>query len=212
MPAKRPARSRSPRATSREASASTPTAPTALGARERILRTADALFYQRGVRSVGIDEIIAVAGVAKASLYRYFESKDALVAEYLRLRDEQWFASFVSAVELRSATPRGRLLAVFDVLEEWFQGDDFRGCAFQNAVVELADRRHPGHAIAVANKQAVRRYLRDVAAEAGIADGGGLGDQIAVLAEGAIVTAMLDDSPAPARVARRAAETLLRSA
>ena len=184
----------------------------AAGARERILRAADDLFYQRGVRNVGIDEIIAVAGVAKASLYKHFPSKDALVAEYLRLRHERWIASFVSTVEGRAPMPRERLVAVFDVLEEWFETEDFRGCAFQNAAVELADRRHEAHAAVLANKRAVRAYLTELAGQAGLADPEGVSAQLALLAEGAIITAQLEGSAAPARVAREAAETLLRRA
>lgn len=182
------------------------------GARARILAAADDLLYRRGVRNVGIDEIIAVAGVAKASLYKHFASKDALVAEYLRLRHERWYASFVSAVELLAEAPRERLIAVFAVLEEWFQSEDFRGCAFQNAAVELADRRHEAHAAVLANKGAVRAYLTALAARAGLRDPAGVSAQLALLAEGAIITAQLEGSPAAARVARQAAETLLRTA
>ena len=182
------------------------------GARARILAAADDLFYRRGVRNVGIDEIIAVAGVAKASLYKHFASKDALVAEYLRLRHERWYASFVAAVELLAEAPRARLVAVFHVLEEWFQSEDFRGCAFQNAAVELADRRHEAHAAVLANKRAVRAYLTELAAQAGLGDPEGVSAQLALLAEGAIITAQLEGSPAAARVARQAAETLLRTA
>lgn len=182
------------------------------GARERILAAADDLFYRRGVRNVGIDEVIAVAGVAKASLYKHFPSKDVLVAEYLRLRNERWFASFVFVVERTATAPRQRLIAVFDVLEEWFEGDDFRGCAFQNAAVELADREHEAHAVVLANKRAVRDYLEQLGLQAGFGDPAAVSAQLALLAEGAIITAHLEGSPAPARAARRAAETLLQSA
>jgi AcrR family transcriptional regulator len=199
----------------RLASAPTQTAalrPPTGGARERLLRAADDLFYHRGVRSVGIDEIIAVAGVAKASLYKHFDSKDALVAEYLRLRNERWLAWFTGAVAQHADAPRERLLAVFDVLGEWFQGEDFRGCAFQNAAVELADRAHAGYSVVLANRRAVGAYLKDLATKAGFDDPRSVSEQLAVLAEGAIITALLDGSEKSARVAREAAETILQTA
>ncbi len=182
------------------------------GARERLLEAADALFYARGVRTVGIDEVIAHAGVAKASLYKHFASKDELVAEYVRRRDAAWRAWFAAEVERRGRTPRERLLAVFDALGAWFRDDAFRGCAFQNAAVELADRAHPAQAAVLANKRGVRAYLRDLARAAGAPDPDALAAQLGVLAEGAIVTALVDGTPAPARAARAAAETLVRAA
>jgi AcrR family transcriptional regulator len=204
---------RSTPAAPRGTSASSPSRGlAAAGARERILHAADELFYRRGVRNVGIDEIIAVAGVAKASLYKHFESKDALVAEYLRQRNARWLAWFVEAVERSADDPRERLLAVFQILEEWLAGPDFRGCAFQNAAVELADRRHEGHAAALANKQAVRAYLKELAARAGLRDPAAVSEELAVLAEGATILALLEGSPAAGRAARRAAATLLHAA
>src|SRR5690606_21971100 len=109
------------------------------GPRERLLSVASELFYAHGIRNVGIDEIIARAGVAKASLYRHFPSKDDLVTEVLRQRDEAWFRDFRADVEARASNPKKRLLGVFAVLEAWFAGDLFRGCAFMNAAIELAD-------------------------------------------------------------------------
>ena len=180
--------------------------------RERLLRAADDLFYRRGIRNVGIDELIAAAGVAKASLYKHFESKDDLVAEYVRQRDAQWQAWFQREVEARASTPRDRLLVAFDVLADWLASPDFRGCAFQNASVELADARHAGHTAAVASKRAVRAYLRDLARDAAVEDPGTLADQLALLAEGAIITALLERTATPGRTARRAAAQLLEAA
>jgi AcrR family transcriptional regulator len=185
-------------------------APPGAGARERLLHAADDLFYQRGIRNVGIDELIATAGIAKGSLYKHFPSKDELVAEYLRRRDESWRAWFQSAVESRATTPEERLIAVFDVLGEWLASADFRGCAFQNASVELADRSHPAQAVAAANKRAVRGYLAHLAREAGRAEPEALAEQLALIAEGAIVLTVVEGtSSARARAARAAATTLL---
>lgn len=181
------------------------------GPRERLLRAADELFYTRGIRNVGIDEVIVAAGVAKASLYTHFRSRDGLVAEYVRQRDARWRTWFRESIQARASTPRKRLLAVFDVLAEWLASPGFRGCAFQNASIELADTTHPGHAAAAANKRAVRSYLAELARNAGVAEPGALADQLALLAEGAIVTALMQGSAATAAVARsaRAAASVL---
>ena len=181
------------------------------GPRERLLAAADELFYHRGIRNVGIDEIIATAGVAKASLYGHFASKDELVAEYVRRRAATWWTWFKAAVEARATTPERRLLAVFDVLGEWLAEDTFRGCALQNACIELADAGHAGHGVAVTNKRALRSYLVDLATQAGVHGPRASAEQLALLFEGAIVTALLEGSAAPARTARAAAQALLRT-
>src|SRR5439155_26406388 len=115
----------------------TKTEPTA---RERILVTASDLFYAEGLRAVGVDTIILQAGVAKASFYKHFPSKDDLVLAFLERRDTLWRKWLAETVEPLSPDPAGRQLAVFDALAERFARDDFRGCAFINSIVELANR------------------------------------------------------------------------
>ena len=182
------------------------------GVRDRLLDVVDELFYARGIRNVGIDEIIARAGVAKASLYKHFPSKDALVAEYVRRRAARWGEWFHREVEGRGGTARERLLAVFDVLAEWIASAGFRGCAFQNAAVELADRTHDAHLAVIDNKRGVHAFLRSLAQEAGLRDADGLASQLAVLVEGAIVAAHVGGTPAPVAAARTAAATLIAAA
>ena len=179
------------------------------GARERLLEAADDLFYRRGIRNVGIDEIIATAGVAKASLYNHFASKDELVAEYVRRRGAAWWAWFRAGLEARSSTPEGQLIAVFDVLVEWVGDSRFRGCALQNAGVELADPTHPAHQSVVSSKRAVRAFLASLATQAGYREPGEVAEQLALLFEGAIITALLEGTVGPARTARAAALALL---
>ena len=201
MPTRRPSSPPRRRATSRPAA----------GARERLLVAADALFYQRGIRSVGIDEIIAAAGVTKASLYHHFGSKDELIAEYVRRRGDEWWTWFRESVESRASSPAARLLAVFDVLAEWVAAPTFRGCALQNAAIELADASHGAHRVVVTGKRGVRSYLADLAAQARLRDPNAVAQQLALLFEGAIVTALLEGSVAPALNARAAATLLLRA-
>ncbi len=186
--------------------------PRGVSPRERILDVASELFYRYGIRAVGVDTLIARAGVAKMTFYRHFPSKDALVVAFLQRRDERWGAWFVAAVARRAEEPRARLLAVFDALEEWFATADFRGCAFVNATVELTDRAHPGHAVVALHQARLQAYLRDLARAAAVPDPDGMSRQFGLLADGAIVTALREGTPAAARQARDVAARLLTSA
>jgi AcrR family transcriptional regulator len=113
-----------------------------LSAREKVLNAAYDLFARRGVRDVSVDEILAVSGVAKATLYRHFPSKDDLVLAFLERREQQWTYGVVEAgARARSSDPEGRLLAIFDVFNDWFQRDDFEACSFINVLLEMG----PGH-------------------------------------------------------------------
>src|SRR2546423_14021311 len=101
-----------------------------LSARERLLEAAYEMFATRGIRAVGIDEVIERAGVAKATLYRHFPSKDDLVLAFLEQREQLWTKGWVEAeARRRAATPEGRLLAIFDLFDGWFRRDDFEGCS-----------------------------------------------------------------------------------
>src|SRR6185437_1217897 len=110
-------------------------------ARERILESAYDLFSTKGVRAVGIEEVIERAAVAKATLYRHFPSKDELVLAFLRKREVVWTHGWVEAeARKRGATPEEQLLAIFDLFDEWFHRTDFEGCSFINVLLETADR------------------------------------------------------------------------
>jgi AcrR family transcriptional regulator len=177
---------------------------------ERLLGAAAELFYREGIRAVGVDTVVDRAGVAKMTLYNNFGSKDELVAAYLRARDERWRAWLEEASEGRS-TPQERLLAVFDALESWIEGEggDFRGCAFINATTEIADPNHPARVVAREHKEWMREHFVKLASEAGARDPEELADQFVILFEGAIVTAVTRGDTEPTRKARAAAESLL---
>lgn len=172
--------------------------------RERILETADRLFYGQGIRAVGVDTIAAEIGISKRTLYNYFPSKDELIVAYLSRR----------LVPLRPSEqpPLEQVLRVFDWLERWFASDTFRGCPFVNAIAELGDANHPGTKIAVAFKEQRREWLRDVLTRIGVADPDGLATQVAILAEGAIIAALVRGDPSMARSAKDAARVLLTAA
>lgn len=182
---------------------------TATSARDRVLDAASDLFYAQGIRAVGIDTIIERSGVAKMTLYKHFPSKDALVEAWLRRRDDRWRAWFRARIEALATTPRDRLLAAFDALGEWFTADDFRGCAFINTAVELSDPAHPARRVVLAHVGWIRGYLRELAEQAGFDDPMMLADQLLILIEGAIVSAVIWQSAVPAERAKLTARQTL---
>ena len=177
-------------------------------ARRRILETADRLFYEEGFRAVGVDRVVAEAGVAKATLYAHFPSKDDLVVAVLEHRERCTSEFFRAAME-RHAKARGALGPFFAALREWFETPGFRGCAFQNAVAELADPDHPGTAFARGTKRRFGEFLRGLV-EASVGPGSArIAPAVSLLVEGAIATAALHVRPDAADVARDAAASLL---
>ncbi len=177
-------------------------------ARERIVETASELFYRQGIRAVGVDTIVAQSGVAKMTLYRHFPSKDDLVIEVLRRRDERWREWLQDEVLARTDDHRERLLAVFDALSDWFASEEFRGSAFINTRVEIPDPDHPANRAAAEHVAAVRRFLRRLAEEAAEPDADALAAQLQMIMKGAIVMALEGDVQAGSR-ARALAEALL---
>ena len=181
-------------------------------ARERILSTAYDLFSRHGVQSVGVDRIIAEAGVAKKTLYRHFRSKDDLVLAVLERRDELWTRGWLEReIEGRAATPKARLLAIFDAFDDWFRRDDYEGCLFINTLLETHNPTSPIGAASTEGLANVRSVVRRLAEEAGVRDPARLARDWQLLMCGAIVAARAGD-PDAARSARDLAEVLLDSA
>ncbi|MDQ1488289.1 MAG: hypothetical protein QOJ23_803 [Actinomycetota bacterium] len=178
--------------------------------RTSVLDAAEALFYERGVQAVGIDDVRAAAGVSLKRLYQLFPSKDRLVVEFLERRDARWrgrLADFVAARDRAGADPADRILAVFDWLGEWFAEPGFRGCAWINSYGELGGVSADVVRLARAHKTAFRTYLAALVADAALPPE--LTDGLLLLAEGAMVTAGIFNTTDPARHARNAAETLI---
>ncbi|MEY2431881.1 MAG: hypothetical protein QOC92_1606 [Acidimicrobiaceae bacterium] len=179
-------------------------------ARERLLIAANELFYAEGVHTVGIDRVIEHAGVAKATLYSAFGSKDELIRAYLTRRYEGWQARITEKLASHK-TPRDRLLGVFDWLGEAFAHPDFHGCAFMNATAEgLPDG--PAHDPAAVYRAAVRSLFRDLAEAAGAVDPDHLAAQLALLYDGATVAARMDHNTGAGATAREIAAALLDAA
>jgi len=174
-----------------------------------VLAAADRLFYEHGVRGVGVDAIADAAGVTKRTLYYHFPTKEALVAAYLDARDGATRLLIEDSVS-RHSLPGARLLAVFDHLERWFATPDYGGCPFNNAVAE-----HPGpeaETIARRHKEAVAGWLSDQAELGGARSPKKLGAQLLVLVDGALNGAMVFGTAEPARSARAVAAVLLADA
>jgi AcrR family transcriptional regulator len=178
-------------------------------ARERILEAADRLFYRDGLRAVGIDTVIAEAGVAKMTLYAHFKSKDDLIAAYLQRRDERLRAWFAQTVERHTALSGDPLAALFATLGDWFAEPDFRGCAFINATAELCEPTHPGRLAVAEHQRLFTAFVVEVLRKARVRDPENAARSVGLLIDGAILAAARDGSPDAAERAHTAARKLL---
>jgi AcrR family transcriptional regulator len=186
-----------------------PVAPAA--ARERILQSAFRLFYARGLRAVGVDTIIAESGVAKATFYKHFPAKDALIVAYLDRVDGVWTGQLRAAAEAAGPAPVDQLVGLFDALGTACRRDGYRGCAFINAAAESAPGTGP-HERTVAHKQQVLEWLRDLARSAGAERPERLARSLALLLDGALSSGALDADPEAAEAARATAALLVEQA
>jgi AcrR family transcriptional regulator len=180
--------------------------PARASGRERAIQAAYELFGREGTRAVGVDTVIARAGIAKMTLYRNFSSKDSLILAFLDRRAERWTQDWLrGGTERLATTPAGRLLAVFDLLDEWFAEPDFEGCAFIRVLLESNDAGSEVRQATVRHLADVRTLFAGLAAEAGISsiDGADSVDTFArqwhLLVKGAIVSALEGDEQAGAR-------------
>jgi AcrR family transcriptional regulator len=169
-------------------------------ARERILDAAYDLFSRRGIQAVGVDAIIERSGVARQTLYRHFGSKQELVLAFLERRDEVWTRDWLQAeVERRTTDPAERLLAVFDVFDEWFRHPDFEGCAFINVMLEHGDNGDAVRRASTSYLAGIRSIIEDLARQAGIKDPEDFARKWHILMKGSIVAAGEGDQDAARR-------------
>ena len=172
--------------------------------KERILETADRLFYSRGIRAVGVDTIAAEIGISKRTLYNHFSSKDELIAAYLAGR-------FVQP-QRSDNPPVDQILGTFDRLERGFASRGFRGCPFVNAVAELGAEDKSIKKIAIAFKESRRLWFRDLLLQLDVSDAEGLATQLVLLVDGSIAQDLVRNDPSMARAAKEAARVLLQNA
>jgi AcrR family transcriptional regulator len=178
-------------------------------ARQRIVETAERLFYAEGVRAVGIDRIIAESEVAKMTLYNHFASKDDLILAVLHYREEKFGGMFERWMERHVKKGMDRLEAFFAALKDWFESTGFRGCSFINASVELADAHHAASQFSAEHKERFHEMISEIITQTSGAKAVSVAPAIALLVEGAIVTAVMEQTSDPADVAKEAALALI---
>lgn len=184
--------------------------PSPFTARERILQTSYDLFSRRGIRDVGVDEVIERAGVAKATLYRHFPSKKDLVLAFLERREQQWTLGMVEAeARRRGESPSDQLLAIFDVFDEWFRRDDFDACSFINVMLEMGPNNTVGKA-SIQYLANIRTIVAQFAEKAGLHDPAEFARSWHILMKGSIISATEGDLDAAKRAKAMAGSLIQR--
>jgi AcrR family transcriptional regulator len=181
----------------------------AINLQEKILAAASELFYSQGVRATGVDAIVKAANTTKMSLYKYFPSKDELVIAFLRKRDEDFRTWFVGQVDGKADNPKDKLLAIFDVIGEWMDIPEFRGCAFINASAEFPLEGNPVHQLSAEFYDKFRHYIADLAKLCGSKLPESLALQLSLLIEGDIVSEQMKRHSGAAEQAKQAAIILI---
>jgi AcrR family transcriptional regulator len=180
--------------------------------RERILATASELFYRNGVHAVGVDLIVARAGIAKTSLYRHFPSKDALVAAFLEDEDAQFWRQWDSVASRYPGDPAAELTAQLEWIGARLRRPGYRGCPQLNVAAEFSDPAHPARLVAVAHKREMRRRLAALATAMGVPNGAEVGAQLALALDGAFMSAPLGDGARIAATLDASVAALLKAA
>ncbi|WGS86652.1 TetR/AcrR family transcriptional regulator [Methylomonas sp. UP202] len=176
---------------------------------QRLLDAATELFYSQGIKATGIDAIVKLAGTNKMTLYNYFSSKDELVLAFLRKRDEDFTHWFVEQLNNKAEHPKDKILAIFDVIEDWMSVPSFRGCAFINAAAEFPVEGNPVHQLSAEFYDKFSAFISSLAAACGIVGHDSLATQITLLVEGAIVSEQMKRHAGASRQAKRVAEILI---
>lgn len=158
--------------------------------KDQLFRTAAMLFYQHGYRATGVDTIAAESGIGKMTLYRHFPSKDDLIVAYLRDSDTVFWEGF-ERITSEAPTPRQKLLAFFQALQDYVISPTCYGCPFLNAAAEYPDPDHPAHRVAVEHKKVVRNRFRQLTESAGEAEADALADALVLLMDGAYMTSRM---------------------
>jgi AcrR family transcriptional regulator len=179
------------------------------GVRERILESASRLFYQRGVRAVGIDLVIAEANVAKTSLYRYFRRKDDLIAAFLEREDADFWGMWERVASAHTDDPAGELNAQLEWIGERVGRQNYRGCPQINVAAEFPQADHPARAVAASHKREMRKRLRGIAKRLGVKRPSELAGQLSLLINGAFVSSQILDANEAKPLLRRAAYALV---
>ena len=178
-------------------------------ARERLLLAASDLFCRQGINATGVDAIVAAAGTAKTTLYKAFGSKEGLIEAVLEHEGSAWRDWFIGQVDALPGDASAKLVHLFDVLKKWFAEEHFYGCPFINAVGECDKDDDRMRTIALKHKGLVMEKIRELARAARPDDPEGLAHEMALLIDGAIVSALITRDPGVADHARNAAQRVL---
>lgn len=182
---------------------------TSEGVRDRILSTASALFYRHGVRAVGVDLVVAEAGVAKTSLYRHFRTKDDLIAAFLQREEADFWAVWDQVAGRHPSVAAAELDAHLGWIGERVSRPRYRGCPQINVAAEFPDEDHPARRVARAHKRELRRRLTIIAEKLGARRPDDLAAQLLLLINGAFVSSETIAADEPAELLRRSARTLI---
>ena len=178
--------------------------------RDRLIDVAGDLFYASGFQAVGLDRILAAVGISKTAFYKHFESKDDLIIAVLERRDRSDIAEAIAYMRQHGGNdPRRQILAMFDLLAEWFGRPDFRGCFFMNAATEFASPDDPIHRVAAAHGQHIAAEMLLRAQAVGLPSPELVAKQLMLLINGAIAARHAGGVADAAAAARHAAELLL---
>jgi AcrR family transcriptional regulator len=177
-----------------------------------LINTAIELFSEHGFHATGVDTLLEKAGMSKRTLYAYFRSKEELILAVLRHKDSLMRNQFMDNVERAAGAPSARLLAVYDVAETWFKQENFFGCMFINAVSEYAEADSPIRQVSIEYKKLMRSYFFGLCSQLNVARPVELADELALLLEGAIVTAQVSRNAHSAQTAKRVAKVLIDNA
>ena len=179
--------------------------------KDKVFKTAARLFYQHGYRAIGVDTIAAESGIGKMTLYRHYPSKDDLIVAYLRDSNELFWKNF-EQITKDASTPREKLLAFFQSLQDYVKTPVCYGCPFLNVATEYPETDYPGHQVALEHKQSVRTRFRQLAKEAGAPKPEALADQLFLLMDGAYMASRMFGAKNPAAQVAEAARILIDSA
>lgn len=184
---------------------------TSTDARDRILATADDMFYRDGIRAVGVDTVIAASNVAKTTLYRHFPSKDDLVVAYLEGRNQRYWEYLTAAIDRCPDNPRAQLLTMFAAIDDILSAPDCQGCPFLITMTEFPAPDYPAHKVAIAHKQATQQRFAELAKQAGLENAEELGASLLMLLDGAFAQRRLFGRHDNGITFKKAAERMLKA-
>ena len=189
-----------------------PSEPATSRARARILETAAELFYQEGVRAVGVDLVVERSGVAKTSLYRHFATKDDLVVAFVEQEDAEYWSDWDEVAAGARGDAQAELLAHLRWISRHIAAPKYRGCAFLNVATEFPSPGHPARAVAARNKTELHRRLTQLAKQLDVRNPSALADQLVLLIDGAYVNGQLLGKKGPVQALAAAGLALIQAA